>query len=119
MQAERVLGLLCNETTEQTLGLTIARLVNTVEMLRQQVRAEGFDEAGREIVLGHLNEIETLPGELMLACEILAGELPEWHAGHWPLIQLWFSAFDEIEAQKARFNEALKVAVELDAGPRH
>jgi hypothetical protein len=35
-------------------------------------QAELLDEGARETVLEHLNEIETVPGELMLACEVLA-----------------------------------------------
>jgi hypothetical protein len=109
-----------DQEPEQTLGLTIARLVNTVEMLRRLAPIAHVDpEGSRAEVMQHLNELGTVPGELMLACEILSAEFPPTSPAHQPLTQLWLSAIEEIEAQKARFNEALKVARELDAGPRH
>jgi hypothetical protein len=99
----------------QTLDLTVHRLVDVVEMLRDMLAREDCGgTAWRALVIEELNEIDAVPGELELACEILMAETRPTCQQE-ALLQLWFLAFEQIEMQKARFQEALKA----DAGPRH
>jgi hypothetical protein len=95
--------------TPQNLGITLLRLVATLEALRKVVGASdvvGFDR-GMVDALAAVNQIEPIPGELMLACEILAEELDDTEPAQMLLVELWFVAFDEIERKKVRFDEAM------------
>jgi hypothetical protein len=83
----------------QTLGLTARRLVDTVEMLRRMAHAGEFDQAGRhaayedvlyEALATRLDQIHVTPGEVLLACEILAYELPPTHAAQKLLLEVVF-----------------------------